>query len=254
MTEKVRWLAPALFLAATAALAQSKCPPLPEGAPCNYYHYHVAVWNVEARTFSDIVAIAPFVSLAKCEKARQEAMRENTAMVEFIRTSIDSSMSANRFGDCHCDRTEDRSSASFLDIRARTNQLRSQQDAAWSLRERLLSRELPGIADLLKNVFGPPPRPDRFFRETIPARVPPSGAARPPAALLESSVGAHTPMPAIAENIALVAIPLTTAPPAPQPQAQPAATTPPAAPPSSAPAPPPAAAPPASNVHSMRNR
>ncbi len=249
--QKVRWLAPALFLAAVGAFAQSKCPPLPEGAPCDHYHYHVAVWNIEARTPSDVAATARFVSLAACEKARGEAMRENTALVEFVRT-IEASMSANRFGDCHCDRTEDTSSASFLDARGRTNQLRSQQDAGWSLRERLLSRELPGIADRLKSVFGSPPRLDRFFRETIPARVPPSTAVRPPAALLESSVGSNAPMPAIAENMSLVALPLPTAPPAPEPQVQPAAT-PPAPPPSGAAAPP-VPVPQSSDSHRTRNR
>src|ERR1041385_9177642 len=113
--QQVRWLAPALFLAAAGAFGQGKCPPLPEGGPCNHYHYHVAVWNIEARSFFDVASITRFVSLAACEKARGEAMRENTALVEFVRTSIDSSMSADRFGDCHCDRTEDTASASFLD-------------------------------------------------------------------------------------------------------------------------------------------
>jgi hypothetical protein len=242
-----------LFLAAAGAFAQSKCPPLPEGAPCDHYHYHVAVWNIEAHTFSDVAATARFVSLAACEKARAQAIRESTALAEFVRTAIDSSMSANRIGDCHCDRTEDRSSASFLDLRTRANQLRSQQDAAWSLRERLLSRELPDIASRLKNVFGPPPRLDRFFRETMPARVPLSTAPQPVAILLESTVGSHAPTPPIAENMALVAVALTPAPSAPQPVVQPAGTPPPAAPPPSIPAPP-VPAPLTANVHGTSDR
>src|ERR1041385_3041107 len=125
--QKVRWVAPALFLVAAGAVAQSKCPPLPEGTPCGHYHYPLAVWNIEARAFSEVVPNARYVSLAACEKARTEAMRENTAMVEFVRTSIESSMSANRFGDCHCDRTEDTSSGSFLDTGTRMNTLRSNQ-------------------------------------------------------------------------------------------------------------------------------
>jgi hypothetical protein len=255
--QKVRWLAPALFLAAAAAFPQSKCPPLPEGTPCGHYHYHVAVWNIESRTFSDIAATLRFVSMAACDKARQEAMGENTALVGFIRTSIDSSMSGDRFGDCHCDLTDDPSSVAFLDSRARTNQLRSQQDAAWSLRERLLSRDLPGIGDRVKNMFGPPPRLDRFFRETMPGPVPSSTAPRAPAALLESSVGSHEAMPAIAENISLVAVPVTPAPPAAQPQAPPAATTPPPTPPAMPPSgatAPPVPPPHTSNMQDGKNR
>jgi len=227
--QNVRWLIPALLLSAASMLAQTKCPPLPEGAACSQYHYHVGLWNIEARTFSDVATTTRFVSLAACDKARAEAMRENASLAEFVRTSVDSSMSANRFGDCHCDRTEDAASASFLDGRSRTTQLRSQQDAAWTLRERLLSRETPGIGDRLKNVFAPPPRWDRFLRETIPTRVPLSSVPRPAARLIESSVNPQTPMPEIAEHISLVPVPPIPAAPASQPQAQPA-TAPPVAP------------------------
>lgn len=219
----------ALTLFLTAALhAQTKCPPLPEGATCDHYHYHLSVWNIESHTYEDIAATRPFVSAAACDKARAEAVRENAVLADFIKTTkIDTSIVPNRFGDCHCDRTQETSSATFLNAKTRTAQLRAQQDAGWSLRERLLGQNVPGVADRLNSVFGRPPAADRFFRETMPPRLPTTTSARAPAMLLESTIGSATTTPAIAASLTLVPVPAPPASPATAPQTQPAAAKPP---------------------------
>jgi hypothetical protein len=230
-----------LFL--TAALhAQTKCPPLPEGATCDHYHYHVSVWNIESHTYEDIAATRQFVSAAACEKARGAAVRENAALADFIRTTkIDTSMVPNRFGDCHCDRTEEASSTGFLNAKTRAAQLRAQQDAAWSLRERLLGQEVPGVAGHLNLLFGHPPASDRFLRETMPPRPAATTAVRAPATLLDSTIGSQTATPAIAASLSLVPVPVPapspvvpqqTPPPAAKPPAQTPDVQPPAPPPS----------------------
>ncbi|HXH38011.1 MAG TPA: hypothetical protein VNN08_05255 [Thermoanaerobaculia bacterium] len=200
------------------------------------------MWNIASHTYEEIAATRQFVSAAACDKARGAAVRENAALADFIRTTkIDTSMVPNRFGDCHCDRTQETSSAAFLNATTRTAQLRAQQDAAWSLRERLLGQNVPGVADHLNSLFGHPPAPDRFLRETLPARLLAVTSVRTPAKLLESTIGAQTSTPAIAANLSLVPVPSPVPLPAAPLTTQPAAAKPPAQPPD---AQPPAASPP----------
>lgn len=210
------------MLALTAALhAQTNCPPLPEGAACDHYHYHLSVWNIESHTYEEVSVTRPFASAAVCEKARGDALRENTALADFIKTTkIDTSMMPNRFGNCHCDRTQEPSSAVFLNAKQRIAQLRVQQDAAWSLRERLLGQNVPGVGDRLNAVFGRPPAGDRFLRDTMPPRLPAAAPARAPVTLLESTIGTSAATPAIAASLSLVPV---SAPPASPAQTQPAA-------------------------------
>jgi hypothetical protein len=222
----------ALFL--TAQLhAQTKCPPLPEGATCDRYHYHLSIWNIETLGYTEVTATRQFLSQAACEKARAEALKESALLAEFVRTTkIDTSMAPNHFGDCHCDRTQDTSSASFLDAKTRTAQLHTQQDAGWVLRERLLaSRDTPGVPDHLLTLFETTPKVDRFLRETMPPRLPPTTAVRPPATLLESRVGSQAAMPAVAANLTLVPVLVPGTSPDAQQSSTPATVQPPPVPP-----------------------
>ena len=210
-------LIPLLALPLVASLqAQTSCPPLPEGVTCSQYHYHVSVWNVDSRTYSEVAATGQFVSAAACEKSRANALRENTALVDFVRTAkIDTSMMPNRFSACHCDRTDEKGSSSYVDPNTRTMQLRTQGEAAWSLRERLLSHDLPGATGQANILFGRSGRFDRFLRDIMPQRVASATQPRRPAAsLLDSKAAAPTGATAIAANISLVAVPLPAAPPA----------------------------------------
>jgi hypothetical protein len=241
------------MLVLTAALhAQTNCPPLPEGAPCDQYHYHLSVWNIESHTYEEVAVTRPFVSAAACEKARGDALRENTGLADFIKTTkIDTSMMPNRFGKCHCDRTQERSSAVFLNAKQRIAQLRVQQDAAWSLRERLLGQSVPGVGDRLNAVFGRPPAVDRFLRDTMPPRLPAAAPPRAPVTLLESTVGSSTATPAIAASLSLVPV---SAPPASPVQAQPAAPKTPVEPDVQPPPPPPPPVPEPHPPAEVRNR
>jgi len=237
----------ALTLFLTAALhAQTKCPPLPEGTTCDHYHYHVSVWNIESHTYEDIATTRQFVSAAACDKTRSAALRENAALADFIRTTkIDTSMVPNRFGDCHCDRTEEASSTGFLNAKTRAAQLRAQQDAAWSLRERLLGQDVPGVADQLNSLFGHPPVSDRFLRETMPPRPPATTSVRAPATLLDSTIGSQTATPPIAASLSLVPVPVPAPSPVVPQQTPSAAAKPPAQTPDVQPPTPPPAVPPA---------
>lgn len=233
------------MLVLTAALhAQTNCPPLPEGAACDHYHYHLSVWNIESHTYEEIAVTRPFVSAATCEKARGDALRENTALADFIKTTkIDTSMMPNHFGNCHCDRTQEPSSPVFLNAKQRIGQLRAQQEAAWSLRERLLGQNVAGVADRLNSLFGRPPAADHFLRDPMPPRLPAAASARAPVTLLESTIAVSTATPAIAASLSLVPV---SAPPAPPAQTQSAAPKTPAQPdvqPATPPPPPPVSEP-----------
>lgn len=210
-----------MLILAARLHAQMLCPPLPEGAVCDHYHYHLSVWNIDSHTYDEIAVTRPFASAAACEKARAQASRDNASLADFIKTTkIDTSMMLNRFGICHCDRTQEPSSPAFLNAKQRIVQLRAQQDAAWSLRERLLGQNVPGAADRLNSLFAPPAAAGRFLRDTMPPRLPAAAPVRAPVTLLDSTIGSSSAPPAIAASLSLVPV---IAPPA----APPAAAAPP---------------------------
>jgi hypothetical protein len=235
-----------MLILAAPLHAQTACPPVAEGAVCDHYHYHLSVWNIESHTYDEVAVTRPFVSAAACEKARVQAVRENASFAEFIKTTkIDTSMMPNRFGNCHCDRTQDPSTPAFMNAKQRIVQLRAQQDAIWSLRERLLGQNVPGAGDRLNLLFARPAAADRFLRDTMPPRLPPTAPVRAPVTLIDSTIGSSSATPAIAASLSLVpVIAPPAAPPAAAAQSQPAVPQPAAQstlvqPPNPQPAPPP---------------
>jgi hypothetical protein len=203
----VGWL---LTMLMTAGLrAQTKCPALPEGTVCEHYHYHVLVWQPHERTYQEVAATRQFVSREVCEKWRADAAKESQSVADYMKTSkTDTSMQADRLGDCHCDRTTDPSSGVFLDAKARMNQLRTEQESAWTIRERLLASELPTAGEYIRLLFGKEPRLDRVFRETVPVRLPENAVAPATAVLLDTKIGGQSEAPPIAANLSLIEIPL----------------------------------------------
>jgi hypothetical protein len=204
-TAHAGWL---LTILMTAGLRAQTCPALPEGTICEHYHYHVLVWQPYERTYQEVAATRQFVTREACEKSRADAAKESQSIADYMKTSkTDSSMQADRFGDCHCDRTMEPSSGVFLDAKARMSQLRTEQESAWVIRERLLASELPTAGEYIRLLFGREPRLDRVFRETVPARLP-ENTARPAAAvLLETKIGAQSETPPVAANLSLIEIP-----------------------------------------------
>jgi hypothetical protein len=195
------------ILFAASTWAQSKCPALPEGSVCDHFHYHVMIWDPSERTYSEVSDTHQFTTVETCEKAKAERAKESQSIADFMKANVDSSFQGNRFGDCHCDRTSDPSSGVFLDPAARIAQLRVEQDAAWTIRERLLSNGSPQAPGYIRLLFGREIRGDRYLRETVPARVP-NKVARPPAAtLLDTKIGATAEAVPIAANVAFVDIP-----------------------------------------------
>ncbi len=195
--------------------AAQKCPPLPEGTTCTQFHYHVLMWNPRERTYQEIAGRHRFVSLEACEKAKSEAAKENGSLAEFIKTSVESSFQPAQFRECHCDRTTDRTSGVFLDTSARIAQMRMEDDAAWWIRERLLSSNAPRTGEFLGLLFEQQVRADRFLRKPLPSRLPESSTPPATAVLLDTRIGGATSAPPIAANLAFIDIPLpgsTTAP------------------------------------------
>ncbi len=203
-------------LVAAGLRAQSKCPALPEGAVCENYHYHVLVWQPYEQTYQEVAATRQFVSRGACEKGRADAAKESQSVADYMKLSkTDTSMQADRLGDCHCDRTTDPSSGVFLDAKARVNQLRTEQESAWAIRERLLASELPTAGEYIRLLFGREPRLDRVFRETVPARLPERTVPPATAVLLDTKIGGQGEAPPIAANLTLIEIPLPGTPPPP---------------------------------------
>lgn len=228
-------------------LGQTKCPPLPEGVACDHYHYHVSLWNVANRAYDEVALTRQFVSMATCEAARAADLKQNQALSDFVKnTKIDTSMLPNRFSGCHCDLTQEPSSPAFLDARARLAQLRTYQDVIWSLREHLLSRDVPATSEYVTALFDRPLKLDRFFREPFPPRTPLQSASHPPAQLLDSTLRGEGQAPPIAANLSLAPVPVPPASAKEAPQSQPAASKPAGQP---SPVQPPAPPPPAAEVH-----
>jgi hypothetical protein len=206
-TVRASWL---LTILITVALrAQTKCPALPEGTVCEHYHYHVLVWQPYEHSYQEVAATRQFISRDACEKWRAEAAKQSQSIADYMKTSkIDTSMQANRLGDCHCDRTTDPSSGVFLDATARMTQLRTEQEPAWTIRERLLASESPTAGAYIQLLFGKEPRLDRVFRETVPARLPEVTVPPSAAVLLDTKIGGQSEMPPIALKLSLVDISL----------------------------------------------
>jgi hypothetical protein len=211
-------VAAVLFLLFTApAEAQVKCPPLPEGTTCGHYHYHILVWQPQERTYREVSGVRKYVSLEACDKAKTQSAKENQTLAEFMKASVDSAFQPDQFRDCHCDRTTDPSSGVFLDTAARIAQMRIEQEAAWTTRERLLSSDHPKAGESLRMLFGREVHTDRFLRKTFPPRLPERSAPPATATLLDTRVGGPADTPPIAANLSFIEIPLpggATAPPA----------------------------------------
>jgi tetratricopeptide (TPR) repeat protein len=166
----------------------------------------VLVWQPYPQTYQEVVGTRRFVSREACEKGRANAAKESQSVADYMKASkADTSMQANRLGDCHCDRTTDPSSGVFLDTKARMNQLRVEQESAWTIRERLLGSELPTAGEYIRLLFGREPRLDRIFRETVPERLPQIAVRPPSGALRDTKKGGQSEPPPT--NLTLAAIP-----------------------------------------------
>ena len=149
----------AVALAAAPLSAQQGlvCAGVPAGRPCDAFHYHVQMYRPDTKQFVDVTGVAPFATQAACERAREAQVAANAAVVEFFRGTKQQQYPEDRIGPCHCDMTNDRSSASYLPEAQRELQLRGAEEARLRVRERLLDNKVPTDSPVMRGLYVDPP-------------------------------------------------------------------------------------------------
>lgn len=195
------------FLLPLAAAAQSLTCVQPgvDAAECRRFHYHVRAWQLSTRTSVEVAATTGFGTRAACDKAREQAQKANLTFADQMRTAkIDGKFEADVFGDCHCDRTGDPASRSFLDDAARLRQRRALLDIMWQVRTKLLaSAANPNAGRLMTTTWPRKTVFDRFLTEKLTALAPPEGGVKP-LPLLPTRIPASSSRRAIASGLQLL--------------------------------------------------
>lgn len=141
------------FLSATTLAQQTLvCPPTTSGASCDTFHYHVAMYSPDKKNFAEITGANQFATQASCDRARDAQLAANAKVVDFFRTVKKQQYEADRFGPCHCDRTIDRGSPTYLDAAQRSMQLRNAEEIRLRVRERLLDEKLPTDSEVVRSL------------------------------------------------------------------------------------------------------
>ena len=150
----------ALLMAAGTASAQQGlvCAGVPAGKACDAFHFHVQMYRPDTKQFTDVNAGSPYATQAACERARELHVSANLAVVEFFRvTKQQEQYQADRFGPCHCDMTNDRSSPSYLPEAQRNMQLRNAEETRLRVRERMLDHKVSTDSPLIRGLYADPP-------------------------------------------------------------------------------------------------
>jgi hypothetical protein len=157
---RVRVLAVSGFLA-VAAFAQQQplvCPAPAAGASCDTFHYHVAMYSPDRKGgFTEFSGGNQFSSQESCDRAREQHLAANGKVVEYFRNVREQQYEPDRFGPCHCDRTRDRASVTFLDAGQRATQLRNIEEIRLRVRERLLDNKVPSDSPLIRDLYAAAP-------------------------------------------------------------------------------------------------
>lgn len=149
-------LAGSLAAATAAAQSQLVCPPAPAGRPCEAFHFHVQMYRPDNRQFVEISAGTPYATQAACDRARELHVAANARAVDYLR-GIKQNFEADRAGPCHCDMTDDKTSAAYLSDAQRTAQLRAAEEIRLRVRERLLDHKLTSESEIVRGLWSEPP-------------------------------------------------------------------------------------------------
>ena len=252
----MRFLFAAILLASAGSgvvLAQPlTCPAVSTatGRPCDTFHYHVLMYRPDTKAFVEVFGINQFASQAACDRARDAQFARTMAVVDFFRSRGDQQWQPDRVGPCHCDMTVERTSPNYLSDAQRTAQLKTAEEVRQRVRERLLDRDVPSDAELVRALV-PQPSANPLISGPklvpMPQRPATAEVTRPAADLkMTKAADLSAPAPA-AEDLPLADVPAGAAgisPPEPVPAPAPAPTPAPvdgglkpAAPPEPAPAP-----------------
>lgn len=172
-------------LAAAVALAQPTalvCPTAPAGRPCDTYHFHVQMYRLDNRTFTEVSGVNQFASQSACDRARELHISTNMKAVEYLR-NIKKQIEPDRVGPCHCDMTVDRTAPNFLTDVQRSTQLRTAEELRLRLRERLLDEKLTSDSEIVRGLWADPPMTPQLSAPRLVA-IPAGGA---PSAILTAT-------------------------------------------------------------------
>jgi hypothetical protein len=112
------------------------CPP--SEVPCAQFHYHVALFRPDTHSWVNVSAGPAFPTSGACERARDTALRRNAAVVLHFQKLQTQKYEADQFGPCHCDRTTDPTSTTYLSDAARTDEIRAADNVRQQVAESLL--------------------------------------------------------------------------------------------------------------------
>jgi hypothetical protein len=141
----------------TAAAQPLVCPAAPAGRPCETFHYHVAMYRPDNRSFAEVYAAKSFATTTACERARELQLASNEKVVAFFRDVKEQQYPGDRIGACHCDMTAETASATYLSEQQRTMQLRTAEEIRLRVRERLLDHKVPGDSEIVRGLYFDPP-------------------------------------------------------------------------------------------------
>ena len=134
------------------------CPAAPAGRPCDVFHFHVQMFRPDTRAFTEIYAGPQFATQAACDRAREQQVAANQKVAGFFRdVKKQERYMPDRFGVCHCDMTEERSSATYLNPDQRVLQLRMAEEIRLRVRERLLDEKIATDSELMRALYSDPP-------------------------------------------------------------------------------------------------
>ncbi|HVT42841.1 MAG TPA: hypothetical protein VMT00_00470 [Thermoanaerobaculia bacterium] len=148
-----------LLLLAVAAASPSPaqqlvCPVISaaSGKPCELFHYHLQAYDPETKGFATFTGINQFASLSSCEQAREKTVRQNAAVVDYVKRAKAQAYEADRIGACHCDMTAHESGGVFLSNEQRLAQRRTAEHLRRRVRERLLTLNVSSDSELISGL------------------------------------------------------------------------------------------------------
>jgi hypothetical protein len=127
------------------------------GKPCEVFHYHVQLYDPETRQFVTLSGINQFASQASCDRARDLRVKQNAAVVDYVKRVKTQQYEADRVGPCHCDATLYNTSATYLTDLQRIAQKRTAEDVRRRVRAKLLDLDVPADSDLITTLAEAPP-------------------------------------------------------------------------------------------------
>lgn len=140
---KLRVLLAGVAVAAVCSDAAAQLTCSTSGSDqCDALHYHVNVWDHEAKQYVELYGHNTFSTLEACEAARKtEADLNAAALLHLQRNAPRVKLSPGKFGACHCDMTDQKSHPNFLDETRRIAMKRRERELELAMVELLVDNK-----------------------------------------------------------------------------------------------------------------